>query len=315
MRIPEKSKPLDYLFLIRPTLLVPVWTLLLIGYYRGQMFHGVSPARFIVSPRFVYVFLVYSALMGGVYILNQIVDRETDRRNQKLFLLSAGVIPIWVAVLEMFVLFCGPLLLSLLLGRFCFLLMVISLVMGVLYSAPPFRAKGRPIVDLLFNALGYGMINFLMGWIAAGPPSRAAFIHAVPYCLAVGGVFANTTIPDIKGDRADGAVTTGVFLGEVRTAILGLALIVSAALFSIILTDFVCLVAALVAVPFFVLALLKRSRRWYLLSFRLGAPTLVFAAIVLYPYYIILLLLTLVSMRIYYRRRFDLAYPSIAEQR
>ncbi|MFQ5907115.1 MAG: UbiA family prenyltransferase [bacterium] len=315
MRIPGSSKPLDYFFLIRPTLLVPVWTLLLIGYYRGLTFCSESPARFGVSPRFVHVFLLYSALMGGVYILNQMVDRETDRRNEKLFLLSAGIVPIRLAVLEMFLLFSAPLLLSLLLGVSYFLLMVISLVMGVLYSAPPFRAKGRPIADLLFNALGYGMVNFLMGWMAAGPLDRAAFAHAVPYCFAVGGVFASTTIPDIKGDRADGAITTGVFLGEVRTATLGLALIVLAALFSVLMRDIICLVAALVAVPFFTLAVLKRTRRWYLWSFRMGAPTLVVAAVVLYPHYLILLLLTLASMRIYYRRRFDLAYPSIADER
>lgn len=320
MRIPKRSKPLDYLFLIRPTLLVPVWTLLLIGYYRGLYdfgngSYGWDLERFSFSVRFIHIFLLYSALMGGIYVLNQIVDRETDKRNEKLFLLSAGIVPLWLAAVEMVLLFLASLLLSILLGGRIFLLMLISLVMGVLYSAPPFRMKGRPIADLLFNALGYGMVNFLMGWAAAGPLNKAAFIHAIPYCLAVGGVFVNTTIPDIEGDRADGAVTTGVRLGEVPTAYVGLVLILLAGLASLLLKDMVCLVAALVAVPFFILAVVKRNRRWYLRSFRIGAPTLVVAAAILFPYYVILLLFTLFSMKVYYRKRFDLAYPSIVDER
>lgn len=320
MKVPKRSMILDYFFLTRPTLLVPVWTILLIGYYRGlyhfgEASYGWSLDRFSFSVRFLYVFLLYSALMGGVYVLNQIADRETDRRNEKLFLLSAGVVPVWLAVLEMLLLFLIPLLLSVLLGGLIFLLMLISLAMGVLYSAPPFRMKGRPIGDLMFNALGYGMVNFLMGWAVVGPPDKAAFLHAIPYCLAVGGVFVNTTIPDIKGDRADGAITTGVLLGELLTACLGLVLILLAGLASLFLKDLVCLFAALVAFPFFVLAVVKRNRRWYLRSFRIGAPTLVVAAAILFPYYIILLLLTLFSMRAYYRMRFDLAYPSLVDER
>ncbi len=320
VRIPKRSKPVDYLFLIRPTLLVPVWTLLLIGHYRGLSYigqgsYGWDLERFSFSVQFIYVFLLYSALMGGVYVLNQIVDRETDKRNEKLFLLSAGIVPLWLAVLEMLLLFLVPLFLSVLLGGRIFLLMLISLVMGVLYSTPPFRMKGRPVADLLFNALGYGMVNFLVGWVVAGPLSKAAFAHAIPYCLAVGGVFVNTTIPDIKGDRADGAITTGVLLGEVRTAYLGLVLILLAGLASLFLKDMVCLIAALVAVPFFVLAVVKKNRRWYLRSFRIGAPTLVVAAAILFPYYILLLLFTLFSMKVYYRKRFDLAYPSIVDER
>ena len=184
MRIPERSRLADYIFLTRPTLLVPVWTLLLIGYYRGLVHSGSAMMRFTLEPRLLYVFLTYSALMGGVYILNQIVDRETDRRNEKLFLLSAGIVPLRFAVAEMVLLFVAPLFFSLLIDTHYFVLFVVSLVMGVMYSVRPIRMKGRPILDLVFNALGYGMVNFLVGWTIMGPPGRAAFVHAIPYCLA-----------------------------------------------------------------------------------------------------------------------------------
>jgi 4-hydroxybenzoate polyprenyltransferase len=314
MRMPESGKPIDYFFLARPTLLVPVWTLLLLGYYRGVANRG-GAWRFLVSRDFVLIFLLYSALMGGVYILNQIVDRETDRKNEKLFLISGGMVPIPCAVCEMSILFAVPLIVSFFMETTYFILVLISLVMGVLYSVPPVRMKGRPLADLAFNALGYGLVNFLVGWAASGGIDKAAFIQSVPYCLAVGGVFANTTIPDIEGDRADRAITTGVLLGEVRTALLGFLLILLSVVASIVLRDFVCLCAALVASPFFAVAVLKKDRKWYLRSFRIGAPTLVIAAVVLFPYYLALLLITLLSMRFYYRRRFDLAYPSILSER
>jgi 4-hydroxybenzoate polyprenyltransferase len=315
MKIPEKSILPDYLFLARPTLLVPVWTILLMGYYRGLVHLNGQAPRFVFPARFVYVFLIYSALMGGVYILNQITDRETDRKNEKLFLLSAGIVPPRLAVLEMLLLFCVSISLS-----FCFdshypILFGVSLTMGILYSTPPVRAKGRPFLDLIFNSLGYGMVSFLVGWSGAGPPVKAALVHAAPYCLAVGGVFVNTTIPDIEGDRSDGAITTGVCLGEHRAAVLGLSLIVGAALASLVLRDIVCFAASAAALPFFILAVLKRNRRWYLRSFRIGAPTLVIAAVLLFPWYLALLLVTLVSMRVYYKYRFGLPYPSVLSER
>jgi 4-hydroxybenzoate polyprenyltransferase len=315
MRIPKSSGFFDYIFLMRPTLLVPVWTILLIGYYRGLVHFGRGTMRFVFPEQFIYVFVIYSTLMGGVYIANQIADRETDRKNEKLFLLSAGVVPLWHAVLEMAFLFLIPLIFSFCIGRYYSILFGISLVLGILYSAPPVRAKGRPILDLLFNSVGYGMVNFLVGWAGAGPLGKAALIHAVPYCLAVGGVFVNTTIPDIAGDRADGAITTGVFLGEVRTAVLGFTLMVGAALASAIVRDLVCLASSLIALPFFAAAVLNRNRRWYLRSFRIGAPVLVAAAFFLFPYYLVLLVVTLLSMRVYYKSRFDFSYPSVMSER
>jgi len=315
MRMPGRPSPFDYLFLARPTLLVPVWTLFLIGYYRGLVNLGMEVKRFIFPVPFGFVFLTYSALMAGVYVLNQIVDRETDRRNDKLFLLSAGIVPLRLAVTEMCVLFLVPLSVSFFMGARYSILFGISLFLGILYSTPPVRAKGRPFLDLVFNSLGYGMVNFLVGWTAAGNLGGKAFLHALPYCLAVGGVFLNTTIPDIEGDRADGAITTGVFLGEVRTAALGLSLLLGAALASGLLRDIVCLAASVAAIPFFAAALVKRNRRWYLRSFRIGAPALVVAAVILSPYYLILLVVTFVSMRIYYKYRFDLSYPSVMSER
>ncbi|MCK4571813.1 hypothetical protein KAT89_02680, partial [candidate division WOR-3 bacterium] len=90
---------MDYFILMRPTLFIPVWMFFLLG---------VHFADGSLNFRSISIFILYTSLMGGVYILNQIVDRESDRKNEKLFLLSDEIIPISYAYLEMLLLFIIP---------------------------------------------------------------------------------------------------------------------------------------------------------------------------------------------------------------
>ncbi|MCH7760013.1 UbiA family prenyltransferase [candidate division TA06 bacterium] len=319
----SRANPFDYLFLVRPTLLIPVWTFLLLGYYWGMRTAefgvrnadwGVGYSSFRIPPStFLWAFLLYSALMSGVYILNQVLDRETDRMNQKLFLLSERVIPVKFALMEMGLLFLIALTLSISMFHFTLFtaFVFLSLVMGILYSVPPIKIKGRPFLDLLWNSTGFGLVSFSVGWLTVSPFSLATVYHSIPYVLSVGAVFLNTTIPDISGDEKAGDKTTGVLLGRRRTAALGTLFLLFALLTSFLIRDSICFIAALFALPPFLLALKKEEMRFYLLSIRIGAPLLVLLTIYLYPFYLLLLVLTYFSMRIYYQRRFHLAYPSL----
>ncbi|RKZ26370.1 hypothetical protein DRQ20_03110 [bacterium] len=290
----------DYIFLIRPTLLVPVWTFFLIGYARGG-----GEGRFFLS------IFAYSLLMGGVYILNQIVDRETDRINKKLFLLSEGIIPLKHAWCEMIVLFVASLTLSFLFPVPYRIFFFISFIFGILYSAPPARFKGRPLLDLFSNAFGYGVLNFGIGYLTSGEFTWKIFLYSLPYFFAVGGVFINTTIPDIPGDREAGEITTGVWLGEKKCLFLSTIFIFISLVLSIILKDILCLIAASVSLPLFLYALLRPSRKSVLISIRIGAPILTLAVCFLYPLFFPVLLLLYLSMRIYYKKRFNYDYPTL----
>ncbi|MCK4255704.1 hypothetical protein KAX35_02355, partial [candidate division WOR-3 bacterium] len=75
---------LDFIFLLRPILLIPVWIIFLLGYYRagGTM---LGDSRYLMPG-----FIVFTLLMGAIYIINQIADIETDRINNKLFILPKG---------------------------------------------------------------------------------------------------------------------------------------------------------------------------------------------------------------------------------
>ena len=127
-------KYLDYIFLMRPVLMPPVWTILLLGHARSAQLSGETHLPGLGL-------LLVTFLVGGVYVLNQIFDIESDRLNQKLLFLAKGYISKGAAIVETILLnmlsVIPAFLISLKLG-FLFLL---GTIFGFLYSAPPFSFK------------------------------------------------------------------------------------------------------------------------------------------------------------------------------
>ena len=298
----KKATLSDYIILLRPTLFVPVWTVFLIG-------HWFSKARFDLFS-LLSIFL-YTIMMGGVYILNQIVDIESDRENRKLFLLPDGIIPKKRAYLLMFILFGITIPASFAVNPTFGILFIISAIMGVLYSLPPFQLKARPFLDMLSNGIGYGILAFLSGYTIHKPLNSHVFLQTLPYFFFVSAVFVNTTIPDIPGDRKAGKKTTGVFLGKRITLITGVLLDLISLVLSILFKDIICGIGATVSLPFFVIALARPTKKNILYSIRLTTPTLTVISAILYPGLIFPLLFIYFGQKAYYRRRFNLNYPSI----
>ena len=78
---------LDYVMLLRPTVLMPVWTMTLLGAYQSsQTEHGLVWLSGPLS--LLWTLLLYTLIMGAVYILNQLADAETDALNNKLYLIA-----------------------------------------------------------------------------------------------------------------------------------------------------------------------------------------------------------------------------------
>ncbi|GAH02582.1 unnamed protein product, partial [marine sediment metagenome] len=187
-------------------------------------------------------FIIYTCIMGGIYILNQIMDVETDRLNKKLFLLSGSYIPIKWAYVEMILLWTLAIVLSLNFGSIFLIFISISLVLGILYSVPPVKLKGKPLLDTIANGVGYGMVNFGIGWLLLRSFEWSMFIIFIPYVLSISGVFINTTIVDVEGDKKAKEVTTAVLLGENLSHIISTILMASAIVIAFILKDFIWLI-------------------------------------------------------------------------
>ena len=93
----------DYLAVVRPMLLLPVWTQVILGYYHAVLQRDpLSTVILIWRPpaQLVETLVLYSLLAAGCYIVNQIADRETDAVNQKLYLVTDGLVKISIITVE-----------------------------------------------------------------------------------------------------------------------------------------------------------------------------------------------------------------------
>jgi 4-hydroxybenzoate polyprenyltransferase len=302
---------LDYLFILRPLILIPAWNFLLIGNYIARGQSG-------LTPELVLGFVIFTCIMGGTYILNQIMDRETDRINRKLFLLSEGYISVKAAYGEMICLWVVGLGLSFMVNNMFLLFVVISLVMGIMYSVRPFKLKGRPILDTLANGIGYGMVNFGVGWLLFRDFEWVMFYRFIPYFLSICAVFINTTVVDMQGDAKAHERTTALLLGERAATTLSTLIMLAAIIMSAVLRDIVCLIPAAVSLPLFLYVVFHTyskgtvHRRMTIASFRLPGLLFTIIAAVLYPPYFAVLIIVFIGMRLYYKHRFNMIYPSLA---
>ncbi len=307
--ISRSLRALDYVFLGRPTSLLPLWTFLLAG-ARAAALSGGSDLHVLFPPPRVLIALVsMTAILAGGFILNQIRDADADRLNRKCFLIPEGHVSPRAAWIEFAVLWALALALAALLpGRFLWVLLG-SAVLAITYSVPPVKAKARFPLDLVWNALGFGLFATAAGWTAVAAPAAGTFLLGSCYGLAVAGVIASTTIPDIPGDAKLSTRTTGVVLGERATSVLAIVLLTAAAVVGAWARDSLGFFAPLLSLP-----LLVRAHGTLERSDRIAANQVavaVFAVIVgiRLPYLIVLFALVYLGSRAYYRARFGLTYP------
>lgn len=313
---------LDYVIVLRPTLLFPVWTLVLLGYYHGSsetayrvkigLVHAELPIHLQLNSQLLGTISLYSMLMGATYIVNQISDRETDEANDKLYLVARGDVKLPILKLEVGLLLAASVAWAI--AWFhdnpgYLILIAVSIVLGLIYSLKPLRLKGRPILDLLANAGGYGCIAVLVGWSTTAQIGIAAFARTLPYVCCVGAAFINTTLPDLNGDSAYGDRTTGVLLGVRRSCQLSLLLIVAAILSAWWAGDVIALITGILCLPFFVYMNFVPTRPVIILTTRIGILILSLITCIIVPPYLILFGCTLLLVRWYYAVRFGIKYP------
>jgi 4-hydroxybenzoate polyprenyltransferase len=318
-KIDLRLHPLDLFFLLRPPMLIPVWAFFLAGYWRSQ--------RLIVSETFCFVkevlflrsnfwisFILFSMVLGAVYIVNQIVDRESDRVNKKLFLIPLGIIPVKFASFFSILLVIVAFFLGIRYGVEYMIFLATSLVIGTIYSFPPFRLKGRPVLDILSNAVGYGILAFGIGWITGSDFSAEVFLYSIPYFFAAASVFTISTVLDIEGDREDGAITTGVKFGEKNTLVICFTLLLFSFIFAIIFMDWLLIISSFFSIPLVVLTFIKRKRETVTLFMRGGSYIFIILVGFLFPWFFILLIFLFFLSKFYYRKRFGINYPLLMEK-
>ncbi|HID57309.1 TPA: hypothetical protein EYP37_12315 [Candidatus Poribacteria bacterium] len=303
---------LDYLMVLRPTLMIPVWTMLLAGYLRASSV-GAIPNFILIPPGpLLYTLLLFSMLMGFVYVLNQMTDVQSDVENEKLYLVAEGHVTrsILIAEMTLLILISGAMATMRYGLRSVYIrLWLLSALMGLLYSVKPFRLKGKPFLDLLSNAFGYGCLAFGIGWVSASGYSGGMWLRSLPYFLCVASTFVNTTLLDVKGDQAVGDRTTGVVLGLRGSCRLSLFLLLAALISALWLRDLIPASASVVSLPFFIRMALNPEPSSISSATKFGITSFSMIVGIFVPLYIIWLFAILFFVRCYYRGRFGIRYP------
>jgi chlorophyll synthase len=255
---------------------------------------------------------LYSMLMGSVYIINQITDAKTDDINNKLYLVAQGHVKLKFIKAESIILLLGVIVLTVCwftTNYVYFLLVLLSIILGMAYSVPPVRLKGKPILDLLSNSVGFGVIAFAVGWTTNSEFSMQSFIISLPYIFCVGAGFVNTTLLDLKGDENIGDKTIGVLLGVKKSCILSTFLLATSLVLSLILKNYIALSVSLLCLPLFIYMTLTHKFSAITMATKSGILLLSLFIAILIPYYFLLLVGTLLVVRWYYLKRFGIKYP------
>lgn len=311
-------KAFDYLFLTRPVLFLPIWTIFLAGLinphrdFQDDLFsQWLNIQENLFKVEFWLTFASLSMLMGAVFIINQLYDIDSDRQNNKLFLIPDGLITKREAILESLVL----LILAFITAfqkdlTFVFLGLMLFLITGLGYSIPPFSWKDKPVAGLIVNLVG-GLLTFLVGWQLYAVPEGSAFKASLPYLMGICGVYLLTTIADKAGDEMAGKMTFAVRFGVKKTVSTALIFEVFCVLFAFIARDYFILLPALAAIPFFIRSILKRELDSIAQASRIGILSLSIAVTIYFPAYLVLMVLIFLLSKWYYRHRFHLNYPTL----
>lgn len=294
----------DYVFVTRPLILIPVWSFYILGASAGGG-RGVGLGADLVC---------LTAVMVTAYLVNQVFDQESDRRNDKGHYLTRGLFSVRAVVLMALVAFAVA---SFMFQRAALpqrLPLALALVLSLAYSLPPIRLCARPFLDLAVNAVGYGGIAYLVGYLSRGGSQATGWVHAAPYILLVGATFLHTTILDATGDRDSGKRTSAVVLGVRASARLGAVLaslgLLWAAGLAVAEGVFLPLGILAAGTAVFVVAYARTGGRGVSSNaIQLATALVTVPAAVIEPGYAVLVVVLVVVARMYHRARFGIGYP------
>lgn len=290
----------DAFFILRPTLFFPAWTAFLAGYHQGSG-GAAGPAPYLVW---------LACASGAAFLINQLTDRREDSQNGKLLPLWGDLISARAVRCELSLLLAVTILGGIWVGwEISFWLALFFLIAGIFYNFPPLRLKSRPILGIVACAAG-GHILFLIGARAAGVEFTAAVWHGIPYLFAGAAASLLTHVPDVDGDRESGVRTFASVYGLRATATWSAGLVLISLILSLLLADYVLLMAAMVSLPLFI--------RFYSRSTSEAAETAVKVAIfclaltvgITWPAFLLMIALYYPFARWYHRARLGLEYPT-----
>jgi len=193
------------------------WLYELGTFYIGVLLAVQNPEAFLLPA--VVIFGLYFLFPANllIYGINDVFDYETDMKNPKktgyesvLPLALHPVILRWAAITT------APFLLYVLTLSFATAVaFFLFLTFAIFYSAPPIRAKARPILDSFFSA-GHYITTGVFGYFLAGGAGNIwwAVVAGMLWAMAM---HAYSAVPDIQADTEAGLATVATLLTKKPT--------------------------------------------------------------------------------------------------
>lgn len=294
----------------RPLLLIAVWLPALLGMWSAQRGGGSGSLALLLT----------TTLLGAsVFSINEIYDAPFDKGRKHLpyaegFLSTREAWAFW-AITSL-----GAIAMAFVAGSIVsFLLVLVGVICGLLYSHRRLAFKDKPWGGLILNGIGHGMLVFLIGFFwkisqivpidetATSLIWLRSLYEMLPYGFAYAGVYIMTTIPDIEQDRESGRRTLAVIYGAHKAALLGLGLILIAVGSGIAARQPVLALTGIPALIAYGYAI-YRKKGFNLIS-KLTVLFMSLLIVFYFPIFFILLIIVIVGMRLYNRYRFGVAYP------
>jgi len=164
-------------------------------------------------------FLLYFSYPANllVYGVNDIFDYETDKLNEKKAGYEWLITPDKQKQLLLVLAFLNIpfLLLSILPNPESYLRLILFVLSSILYSAPPLRAKAKPILDTIVSSfvyIGPGYVGYFISWWTGF--DRMILGALLGWNMAM---HAYSAIPDIEADTQAWINTVATFYGKSGT--------------------------------------------------------------------------------------------------
>ncbi len=304
----------DVIFLSRPVVLVPVWGFSVLGYHNASSRTVTAASPLELSDFFRM--LLFSFAVGAVYILNQIADAKVDAKNSGFALLAQGGVSFTTAYVAMALYLSLSVILPLFVGMPQMAMFSLAAwFVGLVYSIRPAYFTGRPVLDFLSNAVGYGVVAYGVGWFLATDMESVRSVSFVKssmayvLCMSAGSI--SSTLPDIEGDAREGKVTTAVLLGKKGAHMLATLLLAGAWAYGIYLQDWIVIATAGCTLPLYITYFFFSTGRMMELTYKGGGAVLMCAAGVVYPLFLLTGAAVLAATMLYFRIRYGVRYPSL----
>ena len=157
-------------------------------------------------------------LCGMSQVINDYFDREIDALNEPDRLIPAGLVTDGQIIGTIIALLLVGFSLALVLGEKVAMLTGIGIVLALVYSAPPLRAKRNGWVGNTLVAIAYEGLAWLAGHVAFGTLSPESILIAALYSFGAHGIMSINDYKSIEGDARVGINPIPVLYGPHRAA-------------------------------------------------------------------------------------------------